>query len=92
MKDATLEKTFSKNGNIVFREEEKFGFLFDIETGKTHKINKKAALLWNLIDSERTVSQIIDELKKVFGEDDTLSEDVLKFLTTLEHLGYIRLK
>ena len=88
MKESYLRKKFSKNKNIVFREEEEFGLLFDIETGKINKINKKAVVLWKSIDSKKTVADIAVKLKKEYGE--TLPEDVWKFLSTLETMEYIR--
>jgi hypothetical protein len=88
MKESHLKKKFSKNENIVFREEEEFGLLFDIETGKINKINKKAVALWKSIDSRKTVADIVDELKKEYN--DTLPEDVWKFLSILATMGYIK--
>lgn len=89
MQERNLKRIFSKNKSIVFREEEEFGLLFSMETGRVHKLNKKAAVLWRLIDSEKTVQDIINEIKKEYGEDDTLSDDVWQFLVSLEHIGYI---
>lgn len=88
MKESDLKIIFSKNKTVVFREEEEFGLLFDIETGRTRKLNKKAVALWKLIDSKKTVAEIIDELKKEYS-DESLSEDVWKFLSFLANLGYI---
>ena len=88
MKESHLKKKFSKNENIVFHEEEEFGLLFDIETGKINKINKKAVALWKSIDSKKTVANIVNELKKEYS--DTIPEDVWKFLSTLAAMGYIK--
>lgn len=89
MKHSTCQKVFSKNENIVFREETEFGLLFDIETGRTHKINPTATTIWRSIDSKRTVADIIDKVKEEYGDVDTVSADVLEFLVSLEKTGYI---
>ncbi len=89
MKEADLKKIFAKNKNVVFHEEEDFGLLFDIETGRTHKINKKAVKLWKCINSKKPVAAVIDDVKKECGEQDTLPEDVWEFLLSLARLGLI---
>ncbi len=89
MKESICQKVFSKNENIVFREETEFGLLFDIETGRTHKINSTATIIWKSIDSKNTVGDIIDEVRKEYGEIDTIPADVREFLSSLEKIGYI---
>lgn len=89
MKESVLDKVFSKNKNIVFREEADFGLLFNIETGRTHKINPTAATIWKSIDSKKPVAGIVSEIMEEYNENNGVTEDVLEFLSHLEKMEYI---
>jgi hypothetical protein len=90
MKESDLKKVFSKNENIVFHEEKDFGLLFDMDTGRTRKIDTKAVMVWKLLDGKTAVESIIAILKTEYGASDTLSENVWKFLSNLQKMGCIK--
>ncbi len=89
MDASAFGKVFTKNKNIVFREEMNFGLLFNIETGRIHKINHTAVVIWKSIDSRRTVADVITEVKGEYGEIDTIPADVSEFVSFLEKTQYI---
>lgn len=84
-----LERKYTKKEDLVFREEEDFGLLFDIKTGKTHKLNHSAVTIWKSIDDDTTVADIIKILEKEYGNVDTLHNDILDFILFLKKIKYI---
>lgn len=84
-----FDKKFKKKEDLVFREEEELGLLFDVETGRIHKLNQPAVLIWNSINSETCVQDIIDVLKKEYGDINSISVDVPEFLLILHEMNYI---
>ena len=89
MKKVDLDKKYKRKEDLVFREEEDFGLLFDIKTGKTHKLNHSAVTIWKSINPDTTIADIITILKKEYGDIDTLSEDISDFITFLKGIKYI---
>jgi hypothetical protein len=89
MDELQHQKVFSKNDNVVFREESEYSLLFNIETGRIHKINSTAVTIWKSIDSTRTVSEIMEQVRKEYGNIETIPADVVEFLSSLKEGGYI---
>lgn len=89
MEIPSIDKKFRKKEDLVFRDEEECGLLFDIETGKIHKLNQTAALIWKSINPDVTVECIINVLKKEYGDTDSISTDVPAFLLILQEMDYI---
>lgn len=89
MDELQHQKVFSKNDNVVFREESEYALLFNIETGRIHRINSTAVTIWKSIDSTRTVEEIMEQVRKEYGNIETIPDDVAEFLSSLQEGGYI---
>ena len=55
------------------------------------KLNGPAGYIMNLIDGERSVEDIVLELKKQFEAGDELADDVYAFMETALDKGWIRI-
>lgn len=65
--------------------------LLDDETGAVHALNRVATVVWLCLDGSVTVGGLIDDLVDTFtGADaDTIRDDVLALVRTLESLGLL---
>ena len=65
--------------------------VFDQEDGSTHVLNATAGLLWRLLDGERRLGEIADELAELFHEDAALvNQAVLTTAQQFAELGLLR--
>lgn len=55
---------FIANPDIVFREEDEWGILFNPDTGDTYGLNSISVFIWTHFDGNRAISDIIFELRK----------------------------
>lgn len=57
------------------------GVLLHLESGAYHGVNQVGLLIWELLDGERTVGDVIDEVRsRVAGAPPDLDRDVVEFL------------
>ena len=78
--------TPAKNENVAFRRlaEGEGGVLLHLESGEYHGINEVGCLIWELVDGERTVDELVAGL--AMRIDDTpadLGNEVIVFLQRL---------
>lgn len=87
-----IEKYFLKD-ELVFREEEEGGFLFDPFTGSLKCLNKTAAFILRAIETEgKKKSEILKLLLDEFDIENkkTLETDLNNFLIRLKSLNYLK--
>lgn len=72
-----------KNPQVVARElaEGEGGVLLHLESGAYHGVNPVGLLIWELLDGERTVAEVIDAVRdRVANGPPELEADVMAFL------------
>lgn len=77
------ETKVRKNPNVVARElaEREGGVLLHLETGAYHGMNAVALVIWELVDGERTVADLIEATRaRVDNAPPQLDQDVIAFL------------
>jgi SynChlorMet cassette protein ScmD len=75
-----------KNPTIVFREEsDKWAILFDPDTGEIFGLDPISIFVWQKLDGNNSVADIVDELQKNCAEKlhDQCSLDVNNFINEL---------
>lgn len=88
-----------KNADIVLRDIGGVCFLIDIKRKYNSgnralvEINDIGRLVWNSIDTCKTVDGIVDNVVSVCGipqsDEPTVKSDILSFLRYLRDLGYV---
>jgi len=72
-----------KNPEVVARglAEQEGGVLLHLETGAYHGVNPVGLVIWELIDGERTVANLIEATRaRVDNPPPQLDQDVIAFL------------
>lgn len=82
---------FARNPACFVREEEaEGGFLFNADTGKVSLMNPTAVGIWNLLDGERTVGDLVVALRGVFSDTPPdLEQQVWGHLQALREMGVV---
>lgn len=79
-----LSSRVARDQRIAWRITEDEGILVDREEGTVLRLNDLAARIWQCLDGQRPLDQIIDELHAVHQVDKaTLEQDVLQFVHKL---------
>jgi hypothetical protein len=80
-----------KNPNVVYRAlADDGGVLLHLETAQYHGVNDTAFAIWELLDGERTVAEVVAELRTSLDEPPAaLGEDVVEFLADLSARGLV---
>ncbi len=83
------EAVLTKNPQVVYRAlENEGGVLLDLESGQYHGVNSTGLAIWELLDGERTVGDVVAELRAELDEPPpTLADDVGEFLSGLSTRG-----
>lgn len=72
-----------QNPNVVARQlgADRGGVLLHVDTGAYHSLNAVGQVIWTLVDGERTVAEIIREVRaRVSDAPPQLDDDVRAFL------------
>ncbi|RKY67163.1 MAG: hypothetical protein DRQ02_07715 [Candidatus Latescibacterota bacterium] len=80
-----------RSENIVFRDIEGEGILYQVEQAKVHVLNGTAYAIWKQCDGKHTIEQIAKELTKTFQVDEqTALEDVKKSVQEFRNLKLLQ--
>lgn len=81
-----------KSERLITSEEEESLLIFDSDSGSIKVLNKTAASIWENIDGEKSVEDLIDILVKENKDADrhTIEKDVFKFLKELQEVEFIK--
>jgi hypothetical protein len=79
----------SKHPQVVYRAlESTGGVLLHLESGQYHGVNETGLTIWGLLDGQRTVGDVVAELRARMDEPpDALDQDVVEFLGGLSARG-----
>ena len=82
-----------KNDQIVYQRPEQDGFLINPLKGNLLAINPTGAQVWELIDGQKNIADIIQEMSGLFNQtDQEIQKDLLIFLQKLKDRSLIYLK
>lgn len=86
-----LKKTYKKNQEMVYREEEDGAFLFDPETGNLKYMNRTGKEAFLMLNGRTDIDQVVDGLMAIFHvtERKMIEKDVEAFLEELDKNGFI---
>jgi len=76
----------ARSPRVVYRElsADEGGVLLHLESGQYHKLNRMGSTIWQLIDGERTVADLEQEIRNLTADSPvSLMEDIQKFLEGL---------
>lgn len=73
-----------KNPDVAYQALAEGGVLLSLETGEYHGVNDTGGRIWNLIDGERTVSEIVAELRRELEDaPESLEAEAAEFVESL---------
>ena len=76
-----LEARPRKNPQVVYRDLHEGGVLLHLDTGQYHGLNGIGSLIWGLLDGERTLGDVVVELRERVEEaPPSLEADVADFV------------
>ncbi|MBU7024566.1 MAG: PqqD family protein [Theionarchaea archaeon] len=80
-----------KDERLITREEDVGLLIFDPNTGEVKVLNETAAAIWNSIDGEKSVANIIDAVvqENPDADPETVKLDVCKFIKELQDNTFI---
>jgi hypothetical protein len=86
-----METRLSVNPNLVLRiEDDDCALLFDPDNGRVQMLNATAVGVWQLLDGNRSLQDVVDCLKERYeGFDDTGERQVLALTERLANLGAV---
>ena len=77
--------------NVVFREIEEEGILYQVEDGRVHVLNGTAYTIWNQCDGEHTIEEIAEGLTETFQVDEQIAlKDVRQSVEAFQNLGLLQ--
>lgn len=87
----TMEtKLFVNPSMVLRREEDDWAILFDPDSGAVRALNLSAVAVWDKLDGQRTLSQIVNALKPLFVDmSPNAAEEVLNLAQTLHQIGAV---
>lgn len=64
--------------------------VLNLDTGEYHGVNGVGVLIWELLETPRTLSDLVDEVRgRVTDPPDTLDGDVASFAAALQQRGLV---
>lgn len=86
-----LSFRYKKKEQIILREESDGAFLFDPDTGNLKYMNQSALEIFQFMENQNSVGQIIDLVKTQYPDADAeqVRKDVETFLATLQAQQFI---
>ncbi len=85
--------TVQRNPRVAFRQlEDGTGVLLHLDSTNYHGVNGVGALIWCLLDSPRTLGELVMELRSQLNDPPpNLADDVRTFLGDLEQRDLVSL-
>jgi len=96
MTDDWLEARYEKDPNIVYREIAGEAILVPIrkqtaDEAAIYVLNETGARIWELLDGERTLRDVLDTLSQEYDVDaDTAEGDLVQMIGQLQALGMVQ--
>jgi hypothetical protein len=90
--EGTIHSTPGKNPDVTYRAlgAEEGGVLLHLRSGEYHGVNELGLLIWELIDGERAVSEIVEAVREqAHDAPPHLADDVVAFLDSMRELDLV---
>ena len=89
--EINLETCLAVNPNLVLRiEDDDCALLFDPDQGSVQMLNCTAVEVWQQLDGERSLHEVIETLKNLYdGIDDVAVQQILSLVKNLVDLGAV---
>jgi hypothetical protein len=90
--ESTIRSTPRRNPDVAYRglSAEEGGVLLHLQSGEYHGINEVGFLIWELLDGERTVAEIVEAVRaQVDDAPPHLADDVIGFFDSMRQLGLV---
>jgi hypothetical protein len=89
----SLDSRLVTNPNLVLRiEEDDCGLLFNPDSGEVKVLNRSAVEIWNRLDGQRSLGELILALGEVFdGMGPEAESQVLQTVESLMQIGAVAL-
>lgn len=86
-----LSTRLAVNPNLVLRvEADDCALLFDPDNGRVQMLNSTAVDLWQRLDGQRSLHDVIENLKELYdGIDETAVRQIMTTIETLADLGAV---
>ena len=86
-----LDSRLAVNPNLVLRiEDDDCALLFDPDRGSVQVLNQTAVEIWQQLDGQRSLRQVMTSLHDIYDEMDVAAEQqVLDLVTSLASLGAV---
>ena len=86
-----LDSCLAVNPNLVLRiEDDDCALLFDPDNGRVEMLNGTAVDIWQLLDGERSLQEVVECLAERYdGFDETATRQVLAVVEHLAGLGAV---
>jgi Coenzyme PQQ synthesis protein D (PqqD) len=91
----THESKVRQSPDVVARElsPTEGGVLLHVETAQYHGLNPVGLVIWELLDGERTVSEVVEAVRaRVEEAPPQLGDEVLSFLNDVHERGLVILE
>lgn len=93
--DAQLSTTsrILRNPQVTYRDLEEGGVLLHLQSGAYHGLNSTGSAIWNLLDGEPMLGDVVARLGSKLDEvPPNLEQDVAGFLEGLRRRGLVTVK
>lgn len=88
-----MENKYLRGKHVVLRQEfDNWGILFDADSGEAYVVDPVAICIWQQLDGEKTVSDILQFVKENFTEtpeEDLIYSDSMGFINDLIKHGLV---
>ncbi len=86
-----LETRLAVNPNLVLRiEDDDCALLFDPDSGNVQMFNQTAVEIWQRLDGQRSLRQVLESLRDVYdGMDSSADQQILELVDGLAKLGAV---
>jgi myo-inositol-1-phosphate synthase len=86
----TINDSIKKNPDIACSKLDDEEVLLNVETGDYYTLNNTGSVLWEMLDSAKNVSELVDSFAKRYALDKDKAEvDVLRLLNDLAAEGLV---
>lgn len=89
----SLENSIIKNGQTAYRNIDTEGLIMNPLDNTLHSLNEVACSVWEFINEERKISDIVTMVLENYEADsETVTRDVIEYITALQEQGLVTVK
>ena len=89
----SLDNKILRNQHTAFRSMEDEGLIMDPATSSLHSLNEVGCAIWDFIEEQRAISDIVEMLLKTFDcEREQATQDTLQFVQLLQEKDLVTIE